>query len=141
MKLPRGAEVVYVRRYNIERGDHGTPNALTVVLRLPGVADAVGGGNRYATITQTSQPKLPIVESASGKDKTGAYTFYDGQKMQRLLWQRGKMTYWITNSLDMGLTEATIRDMRTFMVRPKAAVLKKGQSDAGVKVTEEGRTP
>ncbi len=141
MKLPRGSEVVHVRSYSIERGDHGPPNALVTVVRIPGVANSVGGGNRYVTITQTSQKDLPLLETMNGPDKSGAFTNYDGQKMQRLLWRRGNMTYWITNSLDMGITEASMRDMRTFMVRPKAARLKKGQTDAGIRVNEKGRTP
>lgn len=139
VKLPRGAAVVYVRSYSIERGDLGRPDALVIVLRIPG--EATVAGNRYVTIMQTSSQKLPLLKATDGKDKSGASPFYDGVKMRRLLWQRGKMTYWITNSLDMGLSEATIRDMRQFMVRPKRAVLKKGQADTPVQITEKGRTP
>ncbi len=139
MKLPRGAEVVYVRRYNIERGDLGTPNALTMVLRLPGYSTY--GGSGYVTITQTSMKDPPIVKTTETEDRQGMRTWYDGKNMQRLLWTKGKTTYWITNSLDMKLTAATIRDMQTFMVRPANAKLKKGQSDNKVKITEKGRTP
>ena len=69
------------------------------------------------------------------------YTWYDGKSMQRLLWKKGKMTYWITNSLDMSQSAETIRDMQTFMVRPANAKLKKGKTNTAIRVTEKGRTP
>lgn len=142
LKVPRGAEVVYVRTYNIERGDHGKPNALTIVFKLPGHSSKTQG-NAYFTITQTSMKDPKIVETTDRVDKQGMRTWYDGKTMQRLLWKRGKMTYWITNTLsdDRALSDVTIRDMRTFMVRPGAAKLKKGQTDTPVKITVKGRTP
>ncbi len=137
LKVPTGAEVVYVRRYNIERGALGAPNALTIVLRLPEYRLT---GQGYVTITQTNMKDPPLVERGT-KDRFGMRTWYDGRSMQRLLWKKGKTTYWITNSLDMRLSAETIRDMQTFMVRPANAKLKKGQTDNKIKVTEKGRTP
>ena len=51
------------------------------------------------------------------------------------------MTYWISNSLDEGLTDVTIRDMQQFMVRPGKAKLKAGQKDTAVSIEEKSRTP
>ncbi len=136
--LPRNSEIVYLRLYNIERGDRGKPDTFTVVLR-------VGSGrlgNRYVTITQTAMKDPPIVKTNTGVDKRGGgRTFYNGKNMQRLLWQKGNMTYWITNSLDESLTDVTIRDMRQFMVRPGKAVVPKGQKETRVPFEEKGRTP
>lgn len=135
--LPAGAQVVYVRRYNVIYGDRQKPNAITIVLRLPGTSRL--GGLRYATITQTTMKDPPIVKTATGS-KNGFATFYDGKTMQRLLWQKGNVTYWITNSLDGNLSDATIRDMARFMIRPArvAPVVGKGVS---VPVADTSRTP
>ncbi len=135
--LPVGAQVVYVRRYNVIYGDRQKPNAITIVLRLPGTSKL--GGSPYATITQTTMKDPPIVKTATGA-KNGFATFYDGKTMQRLLWQKGNVTYWVTNSLDGSLSDATIRDMARFMIRPArvAAVVGKG---VAVPVVDTGRTP
>ncbi len=138
--LPPGSEVRYVRVYSVERGDRGRPDALTIVFRLPGNSRL--GGNRYYTITQTRMKDPPIVATATGQDASGGgYTFYNGKNMQRLLWQRGDMTYWISNTLDESLTATTLRDIRAFMVRPARAKLKAGQRDVAVPIDENGRTP
>jgi LCP family protein required for cell wall assembly len=136
--LPRGAEVVYIRAYNVERGDRGRPDTLTIVLRV----GSGRFGNRYVTITQTAAKGLPIVNTNTGVDpKGGGRTFYNGKNMQRLLWQKGGMTYWITNSLDDSLSAETIRDMRQFMVRPGRATLRSGEKETRIGVQEKGRTP
>ena len=137
--LPPGSSVRYVRLYDVERGDRGTPNALTFVVQLAGFSKL--GGNRYMTITQTNMKDPPIVDTGNGKDKQGNTTFYNGKSMQRLLWQRGKMTYWISNALDDSLSATTIRDIKTFMVRPGKVRVKKGQRDTQITVTNRGRTP
>ena len=137
--LPPGSSVKYVRLYNVESGDRGKPDALTFVVQLPGFSKL--GGNRYMTITQTSMKKPPIVATGTGRDKQGNTTFYNGKSMQRLLWQRGKMTYWISNALDDSLTVATIRDIKTFMVRPGKVKVKKGQRDTAISIAKAGRTP
>jgi LCP family protein required for cell wall assembly len=134
LHLPTGSDVRWARLYNVVHGTQGKPDTLTFVVRL-------GGANRYFTITQTSMKDPPIVKTGTGHDKQGNITFYDGKKMQRLLWQRGDMTYWITNSLDESLSAATIRDIRQFMLRPARARLRKGQTDTRVPVQERSRTP
>ena len=138
-KLPRGSSVIYVREYNIERGDKGAPNALTIVLALP--AGRLGGTHSYATITQTNMKNLPLPKAADGTDRFGMRTWYDGKSMERLLWQKGNMSYWITNTLDTQLSAETIRDMQAFMVRPAKAKLKKGQTNTKIAIEEKGRTP
>lgn len=132
--LPPSSDVRWTRLYSAERGDRGKPDTLTFVVRL-------GGGTRYFTITQTSMKNPPIVKTGTGRDKQGNITFYNGKKLQRLLWQRGKMTYWISNSLDESLTAETIRDIKQFMVRPARAKLRAGQTDTRVPVQERSRTP
>ena len=136
--LPPGSAVKYIRLYNVDRGDRGKPNALTFVVQLSG--NSLLGGYRYMTITQTNMVKPPIVDTGTGRDKKGNTTFYDGKNMQRLLWQRGAMTYWVSNALDESLTVATIRDIKAFMVRPGKVKVKKGQRDTAIPVTKAGRT-
>lgn len=137
--LPPGASVKYVRLYNVDRGDRGNKDALTFVVQLPGFSKL--GGTRYVTITQTSKKNPPIVGTGSGRDKQGNITFYNGKNMQRLLWQRGNMTYWISNSLDESLSATTIRDIKRFMVRPGKVKATKGQRDTAIPVTDKSRTP
>ena len=137
--LPPGSAVKYVRLYNVDRADRGKPNALTFVVQLPGFSKL--GGTRYMTITQTNMKKPPIVSTGTGRDQQGNITFYNGKNMQRLLWQRGGMAYWISNALDESLTVASIRDIKTFMVRPGKVKVKKGQRDTAIPVTQKGRTP
>lgn len=141
LHLPRGYDVAWMRLYDVERGDQGKPNALTIVLRAR--FGSTLSGNRYVTITQTGMKNPPIVKTRTGVDAKGCRcsTFYNGRQMHRLLWQRGKMTYWISNSLDEGLTDVTIRDMQQFMVRPAKAKLKAGQKDTAVSIEEKSRTP
>lgn len=135
--LPQGARVVYVRSYSVELGDRGKPNAITFVLKLPGNSRL--GGSSYATITQTTMKNPPIIKTATGQSR-GFSTFYDGRTLQRLLWRKGKVTMWVTNSLDGKLSDVTIRDMAQYMVRPArvAAVAGKGVT---VPVAESSRTP
>jgi LCP family protein required for cell wall assembly len=139
--LPRGYDVAWMRLYNVERGDQGKPNALTIVLRAR--FGSTLAGNRYVTITQTGLKNPPIIKTRTGVDAKGCRcsTFYNGRQMHRLLWQRGNMTYWISNSLDEGLTDVTIRDMQQFMVRPAKAKLRAGQKDTAVSIEEKSRTP
>lgn len=141
LHLPRGYDVAWVRLYSVEHGDRGKPDALTLVLRSR--YGSTLQGSRYVTITQTSLKNPQIIKTRTGVDKRGCHcsTFYNGTKMHRLLWQRGNMTYWITNSLDEGLTDVTIRDMQQFLVRPARAKLKAGQKDTAVSVDEKSRTP
>ena len=136
--LPAGAEVVYIRSYNIKTADRGRPDALAMVLRLPGSSRL--GGNRYAVIMQTTMKKPPIISTATGQ-KGGFYTFYDGKIMQRLLWRKGDMTYWITNSLDGTLSDTTMRDMAKFMVAPTRVNAVVGKRGVSVNVSDESRTP
>ncbi len=137
--LPPGSSVRYIRLYNVDRGDRGKPDALTIVVQMPGFSKL--GGTRYMTITQTSMKDPPIVETGNCCDKQGNTTFYNGKNMQRLLWKRGAMTYWITNALDESVTATTIRDIKTFMVRPGKVRVKKGQRDTAIRVSETSRTP
>jgi LCP family protein required for cell wall assembly len=137
--VPRGSRVVQYRLYNVVRGDRGKPNALVIVLRLAHGSSI--GPDSYVTIMQTNMNNPPIVRGRTGVDRQGNSTFYDGKNMQRLLWQRGKMTYWITNSLDENLSAETIRDMRTNMVLPGKAHLRKGQRDTQVAVHQNEVTP
>lgn len=137
--LPPGSAVKYVRLYNVDRGDQGKPNALTFVVQLSGNSSL--GGNRYMTITQTNMVQPPIVATGTGRDRQGNITFYDGKNMQRLLWQRGAMTYWVSNALDESLTAATIRDIKAYMLRPGKVKVRKGQRDTAIPVTQAGRTP
>ena len=137
--LPPGSSVRYVRLYSVDRGDRGTPDALTIVVQLPGFSKL--GGTRYMTITQTAMKNPPITETGNCCDKQGNTTFYNGKNMQRLLWKRGAMTYWISNALDESVTATTIRDIKTFMVRPGKVRVKKGQRDAAIRVSETSRTP
>ncbi len=137
--VPPGSSVRYVRLYNVDRGDRGKPDALTIVVQLPGTSKL--GGTRYLAITQTAMEDPPIVETGNCCDKQGNTTFYNGKNMQRLLWKRGAMTYWITNALDESVTATTIRDIKTFMVRPGKVRVKKGQRDTAIRVSETSRTP
>ena len=137
--LPPGSAVKYVRLYNVDLGDRGKPNAITFVVQLPGNSKL--GGNRYMTITQTNMKNPPIVSTGTGRDKQGNITFYNGKNMQRLLWQKGDMTYWITNALDESMSVATIRDIKTFMVRPGKVAPKKGERDTAIPVSKSSRTP
>ncbi len=137
--VPPGSSVRYVRLYNVDRGDRGTPDALTIVVQLPGLSKL--GGIRYLTITQTAMKNPPIVETGNCCDKQGNSTFYNGKNMQRLLWKRGAMTYWITNALDESVTATTIRDIKRFMVRPGKVGVKKGQRDTAIRVSEASKTP
>ena len=137
--LPPGSSIRYVRLYNVERGDRGTRNALTFVVQLSGLSKL--GGNRYMTITQTSMKDPPIVKTGTCCDKSGNITFYNGKNMQRLLWRKGNMTYWISNSLDESVNAETIRDIKQFMLPPGKAKLKKGERDTAIPVTETSRTP
>lgn len=137
--LPTGADVVYVRKYSIKTGDRGRPDALVMVLRLAG-SSKLGGSYRYATIMQTTVKDPPIIQTATGQ-KGGYYTFYDGKVMQRLLWRKGGMTYWITNSLDGTLSDVTMRDMAKFMVAPARANAVVGKHGVSVNVSDESRTP
>ena len=139
LHLPRGSQVIYIRTYNVDHGDQGPPNALTVVLRLAGYSPL--GGLRYATITQTDMKSPPLIANAICCDAHGNYTFYDGKNMQRLLWRRGQMTYWVSNSLDETLTVATIRDIQRFMVNPGRAKLGPKKRDARVPVATTSVTP
>ncbi|HJZ62005.1 MAG TPA: LCP family protein [Miltoncostaeaceae bacterium] len=136
--VPRGAHVARYRLYNVVRGDRGKPNAFVIVFRLPRGSQI--GPYSYVTIMQTSLKSPPLVRGRTGVDRQGNSTFYDGKNMQRLLWQRGRMTYWITNSLDEDLTVETIRDMRTNMLLPGKVHVRKGH-DTAIVVHQDEVTP
>ncbi len=144
--VARESRVRIVRAYPIERGAKRYP-ALKVVFET--------GYHRYWSIEQMRWRKPPMLEGATGVLKknqlpkgcavSGVSTYYDGKSLQRLLWQRGEMTYWVSNGLpgdlDYPLSAETMKAIACSMQPAGRAALRKGVTGASVTVELDGRTP
>jgi len=136
LKVPRGSRVRRVRAYRINTGSDNEPNAVKVVFDL--------GGFSYFGIAQTEMKNPPILDGKTGVVSTGGRdysTFYDGKSLQRLAWRKGKMTYWVTNTLDYRLTDRQMYAIAKSSRTLDRIKLPKGATDTPVDVELEGSTP
>jgi LCP family protein required for cell wall assembly len=143
--VARESRVRIVRPYPIERGGKRFP-ALKVVFEA--------GDRHYWSIQQMRWRTPPILDGATGVFKpnqlpkgcriSGVSSYYDGKSLQRLLWQRGEMTYWISNGLpgdlDYPLSAETMKAIACSMQPSGSAALPKGVIGTTMSVEVDGRT-
>ena len=131
-KVARESRVRTIREYRVD----GMRPALKVVFE--------SGYRKYWSIEQLKWKNPPILTGFTKhirKCHTDLTTFYDGKHMQRLAWQRGDTTYWISNSLDYALTSETMYDIACNMRPVNRASLPKGTVDTKLSIRTSGDTP
>ena len=144
--VARESRTKIVRPYLIESGAKRYP-ALKIVFET--------GYHRYWSIEQMRWKRPPMLSGATGVLKRsqlpkgcgvgGVSTFYDGKSLQRLLWQRGEMTYWISNGLpgdlDYPLSAETMKAIACSMQPSGSAALPKGAVGTTISVELDANTP
>lgn len=138
-KVARGSEVKIVRAYTTGiRGKGGAP-AVKVVLKMPNQA------GEYWGITMTPTEAPGILEGETGTETWGGKrtyrTYYDGRNLQRIAFRENGVTYWITNTLQTGLSAKTMEEIAKSMVPLGKAKLGKKVTDTAIPVQTEGVTP
>jgi LCP family protein required for cell wall assembly len=141
MKVARGSAVRILRPYRINTGSgNNGPPAVKIVFHYVGP----DGANRYWGITMTSMRNPPILEGRTGVISSGGrdyFTYYDGRNLQRLAFQSGGVTYWISNTLANDLSAKTIEEIAKSMRPLNRAKLPKGRTDTPMEVELDGSTP
>jgi LCP family protein required for cell wall assembly len=138
LKVARGSRVRILRAYRINtgRGNNGPP-AVKIVFEK--------GYHEYWGISMTSMRKPPSLEGRTGSYTTGGreyFTFYDGKnRLQRLAFQAGGVTYWVSNTLANDLNPKTMEEIAKSMRPLGRARLPKGRTDTPMEVELEGSTP
>lgn len=137
LKLAAGSSVKIVRPYMIEnRRDR---QSLKMVFRTN-----PGGVPRYWGIEMTQMRNPPILDGQTGVISSGGrryLTYYDGKNLQRLAFQVGGTTYWISNTLANDLSAGTIQEIAKSMRPLNRASLPRGQRNTPVAIETAGRTP
>jgi LCP family protein required for cell wall assembly len=137
LKVANGSAVKIVRAYRVN--SKGNPPAVKIVLSV-----YVGGAPKYWGIEMTSMKNPPIVEGETGSYESGGrryLTYYDGKNLQRLAFQKGGVTYWISNTLANELSAKTIEEIAKSMRPLSRAKLPEGRTDTAITVETEGSTP
>jgi LCP family protein required for cell wall assembly len=141
LKVARGSAVRILRAYRINTGSgNNGPPAVKIVFQYVGP----DGANEYWGITMTSMRNPPILQGRTGVIESGGreyFTYYDGRNLQRLAFQVGGVTYWISNTLANDLSAKTIEEIAKSMRPLGRARLPKGRTDTPMEVELEGSTP
>lgn len=137
LKVAADSNVRIVRAYKINKGsgDDGPP-AIKIVFEH--------AYHEYWGIEMTSMRNPPIIEGETGSYESGGrryLTFYDGKNLQRLAFQTGGVTYWVSNTLNNDLSAKTIEEIAKSMRPLNRAKLKKGRTDTTISVETAGSTP
>ncbi|MGD9694173.1 MAG: LCP family protein [Thermoleophilia bacterium] len=131
LKVASNTQVVQVRPYKI-----GDSPAIKIVFAT--------GYQKYWGIEMTTMKNPPILQGKTGSFTSGGreyLTYYDGKNLQRLAFQRGNVTYWVSNTLDNDLSAATIQEIAKSMRPFNRATLPKGRTDTAVSVSTEDPHP
>lgn len=139
MKVATGTSVKIVRPYRINVRATGGPPAVKIV-----AAVYSGGAPQYWGISMTTMKNPPIIRGETGSYESGGrryLTFYDGKNLQRLAFQVGGTTYWISNTLNNDLSAKTIEEIAKSMRPLNRATLPKGRTDTSISVETEASTP
>jgi LCP family protein required for cell wall assembly len=134
LKVAADSRVRIVRAYHVNAS--GNPAAVKVVFEA--------GYHEYWAIGMTTMRNPPILDGRTGSYTTGGreyFTYYDGRNLQRLAFQRGGVTYWVSNSLAYDLSAKTIEEIAKSMRPPNRAKLPKGRTDTPIEVELDGSTP
>jgi LCP family protein required for cell wall assembly len=92
-----------IRLYRVD-GEHGKHKAVRLVYRF-------GGGNRYWGVEETDWNEAPVLgdKSLARRIKGRVYSlFYNGPHLHMVVIRRGKVTYWVVNSLLDELSNETM---------------------------------
>ncbi len=134
-RLPPDTRLRIRRTYRINTGGTG-PWAVKLVFET--------GYHGYWGIEETAMKDPPILEGRTGvihRNGHEYWTYYNGRHLQRLAWQEGGMTYWISNTLDERLSADTMHAIAR-SARPLAgAGLPRGQASVQLPVELAGSTP
>jgi LCP family protein required for cell wall assembly len=134
-RLPPDTRLRIRRTYRVNTGGTG-PWAVKLVFET--------GYHAYWGIEETAMKDPPILEGRTGVIRRNGReyrTYYDGRHLQRLAWQEGGMTYWISNTLDERLSADTMHAIAR-SARPLASArLPRGQTSAELPVELDGSTP
>ncbi|MBI2684557.1 MAG: LCP family protein [Actinobacteria bacterium] len=135
-KVARESRVRIVRRYVVNGINR--PAVKIVFERI---------GPKYWSIEEMRWKRPTFFDGATARNyrRRGCplkfWTFYDGKKMQRLAWQSGEMSYWISNSLTYVLSPETMYAIACSMQPPRTAKLPKGVKAATIRVNTNDLTP
>jgi len=83
--------------------------AYRLVAELAGGRDGAG---QFYGVQGTTWKDPPVLELATDEVRLGGRSFrveYDGRRIRRLIWRAPAGTYWVTNSLTGGLSNAEMR--------------------------------
>ncbi|MBJ7454919.1 MAG: LCP family protein [Thermoleophilia bacterium] len=136
LKVASNSSVRIIRPYSINRSDSGGPPAIKIVFEHD--------YHEYWGISMTTMKNPPILQGETGSYTSGGrkyLTFYDGKNLQRLAFQSGGVTYWVSNTLNNDLSAKTIEEIAKSMRPLNRATLKKGRTDTAITVETEGSTP
>jgi hypothetical protein len=137
MKVATGSSVKIVRAYKID--DRRDRQAVKIVFQV-----YVGGGPQYWGLEMTNMKNPPILDGETGTISSGGRdyrTYYDGKNLQRLAFEKDGTTYWISNTLQNGLTANTIQEIAKSLRPLNRAKILKGHTDTPITVETAGSTP
>ena len=136
MKVAADSQVRIIRPYHINTRASGGPPAVKIVFEH--------AYHEYWGISMTTMKNPPIIQGETGSYESGGrkyLTFYDGKNLQRLAFQVGGTTYWISNTLNNDLSAKTIEEIAKSMRPLNRAKLLKGRTDTSIPVETAGSTP
>lgn len=136
MKVAGDSQVRIIRSYRINKSSSGGPPAVKIVFEH--------AYHEYWGISMTTMRNPPIIQGETGSYESGGrryLTFYDGKNLQRLAFQVGGTTYWISNTLNNDLSAKTIEEIAKSMRPLSRATLPKGRTDTSISVETQGSTP
>ena len=137
MKVAAGSSVKIVRAYKID--DKRDRQAVKIVFQT-----YIGGAAQYWGLEMTNMKNPPILEGRTGPINSGGReysTYYDGKNLQRFAFTKGGTTYWISNTLQNGLSANTIQEIAKSLRPLNRAKLAKGHTDTPITVETAGSTP
>ncbi|MSO44163.1 MAG: LytR family transcriptional regulator [Thermoleophilia bacterium] len=134
-RVPVGSALKVLRAYRVNTGGDG-PQAVKMVFRVP--------TGTYWGYQMLAWPDPPLLEGRTGVVTSGGReysTFYDGKNLMRLAWQKGGVTYWISNTLDYALSPETMYAVAK-SARPLArVVLRPGATPVEIPLEQDAYTP
>jgi LCP family protein required for cell wall assembly len=137
LKVASGSSAKIVRAYKID--DRNNRQAVKVVFQV-----YIGGAAQYWGLEMTNMKNPPILDGETGVISSGGreyLTYYDGKNLQRLAFEKDGTTYWISNTLNNGLTANTMQEIAKSLRPLNRAKLPKGRADTAITVETAGSTP